>query len=72
MQALETIHRQNAQATEAAARSAAAAGQLVLLKYSGLNFVDYSTHETEAARNQAAIDWNNAAPGNRSGFATSN
>lgn len=68
MQALETINRQNASAVEAAAAEAARNGYLVLFKYSGLNFVGYSVHGTEGERNQAAVDWNNAAPGNRSGF----
>jgi hypothetical protein len=68
MQAIETISRQNAQAVQDAARKAAASGKQVLFKYSGLNFVDYSTHDTVGERNQASIDWNNAAPGNRSAF----
>jgi hypothetical protein len=68
MQDLSTIQRNNHEAVQQAAAAAEREGKLVLFKYSGLNFVDYSLHETEAERNAASIEWNNASPGNRSGF----
>lgn len=67
MQDLDVIHRQNAKAVEAHAAKEAAAGKYVLTKYTGLNFHSYSAHDTEAERNQAAIDWTNSSPGNRAG-----
>lgn len=68
MQDIDIIQRKNTEAVRAAAEAAAAQGKLVLFKFSGLNFIDYSLHETEGARNAAAVEWSNAAPGNRSEF----
>lgn len=67
MQDLDVIIRQNAKAVEAHASKEAAAGKYVLTKYTGLNFHSYSAFDNERDRNEAAVDWVNSAPGNRSG-----
>ena len=68
MQDIEVIQRKNGEAVRDAANKAHAEGKLVLFKFSGLNFVDYSLHDSEAGRNAASLDWNNESPGNRSAF----
>lgn len=67
MQDLDVINRQNAKATEEHAIKSRDAGKFGLAKYTGLNFHSWADFDTEAERNQAAIEWNNTAPGNRSG-----
>lgn len=67
MQDLEIINRNNSKAVEEHAAKEAQAGKFVLLKFSGLNFVDYTAFDSEGERNAAAIAWTNAAPGHRSG-----
>ena len=68
MQDLEVINRKNGDAVREAAAKAHAEGKLVLFKFSGLNFIDYSLHDSEAGRNAASLEWNNESPGNRSAF----
>lgn len=65
MQDLDVIHRQNAKATEEHALKTRAAGKFGLAKYTGLNFHSWADFDTEAERNAAAIEFTNAAPGNR-------
>ena len=65
MQDLEIINRQNAKATEEHAIRSRADNKFGLAKYSGLNFHSWADFDTEAERNKAAVDWTNAAPGNR-------
>jgi hypothetical protein len=67
MQDLDVINRVNAKAVEEHAAKEAKAGKFVLLKFTGLNFLDYVAFDTERERNNAAIEWVNAAPGHRSG-----
>lgn len=67
MQDLDVIHRQNARAVEEHAAKEAKAGKYVLLQYTGLNFHNYQAFENERDRNEAAVLWTNASPGNRSG-----
>ena len=67
MQDLEVINRTNSKAVEEYAAKEAKAGKFVLLKFTGLNFVDYTAHDSERERNAAAIDWTNTAPDHRSG-----
>lgn len=68
MQDIDVIQRKNGEAVRAAADAAHAEGKLVLFKFSGLNFIDYSLHADEAGRNAAAIAWSNESPGNRAEF----
>lgn len=65
MNDLNQIIAKNAKAVESAATKAAADGKFVVLKYSGVNFIDYEAFDTEAPRNAAATAWTNDAPGNR-------
>lgn len=67
MQDLEVIHRQNARAVEEHAAKEAKAGKFVLTKYTGLNFHSYEAFNDERSRNEAAVNWTNASPGNRAG-----
>jgi hypothetical protein len=67
MQDLEVINRQNAKATEEHVIKSRDAGKWGLAKYTGLNFHSWAEFDNEADRNQAAIDWTNASPGNRVG-----
>ena len=67
MNDLNVISRKNSEAVEAYAAKEAEAGKWVLLKYTGLHFVDYSAFDNERDRNAAAIEYTNAAPSNRSG-----
>lgn len=64
MNDLNTINKQNSKAVEEHAAKEAQAGKYVLLKYTGLHFVDYTAFETERERNAAAIEYTNAAPSN--------
>ncbi len=52
MHDIATIARQNAQAVEANIPRERAKGKFVLAQNSGLHFVGYSTHDTEADANQ--------------------
>lgn len=72
MHDIDVIAKKNQEAVAKAAAAAAAEGKLVLYKFSGLHFVGYSTHNTEAERNQAAIDWNNASPTHRVAYPAAN
>lgn len=65
MNDIDQIARHNAKAVEQGAAQAAAQGKFVVLKYSGLNFIDFLAFDTEGERNKAALDWANASPGNR-------
>lgn len=65
MHDLEIINRQNARAAEQHALKTRAAGKWGLAKYAGLNFESWADFDTEAERNQAATEWVNAVPGNR-------
>ena len=65
MQDIDVIQRQNAQASRAGIERETAAGRYVVAAFTGLNYTDYAAFDTEAERNQAAIEWTNAAPGNR-------
>ena len=67
MNDLNQIIDNNAKAVEAHAAKEAANGKYVLLKYTGLHFVDYVAFDNERERNEAAIAYTNAAPSNRSG-----
>lgn len=67
MQDLDVINRINSKAVEEYATKEAKAGKFVLLKFIGLNFLDYTAHDTERERNAAAIEWTNSSPGHRSG-----
>lgn len=65
MNDIDQISKQNAKAVAGAATKAAADGKFVVLKFSGLNFVDFEAFDTEAPRNKAAIAWTEESPGNR-------
>ena len=65
MQDLNTIIKVNREAIERDIPKQQAAGKYVVAQYAGLNFFGYSVHDTEAERNQAAIDYTNAGPSNR-------
>jgi len=65
MNDLNQIIQKNSEAVESASRKAVADGKFVVLKYSGVNFIDYEAFDTEAPRNSAAIAHTNEAPGNR-------
>lgn len=65
MQDLNVINKLNAEAIQRDIPTQQAAGKYVVAQFSGLNFVGYSLHDTEGARNQAAVDYTNVSPGNR-------
>lgn len=65
MQDLNIINKVNAEAIQRDIPVQQAAGKYVVAQFSGLNFVGYSVHDTEAARNQASIDYVNGSPANR-------
>lgn len=64
MNDLNQIIDNNAKAVEAHAAKEAANGKYVLLKYTGLHFVDYAAFGSERERNAAAVEYTNAAPSN--------
>ena len=65
MNDLQQIEKHNADAVARAATKAVVAGKFVVLKYSGLNFIDYEAFDAEGPRNEAATKWTNESPGNR-------
>jgi hypothetical protein len=65
MQDLNVINKLNNEAIQRDIPVQQAAGKFVVGQFAGLNFVGYSVHDTEGERNQAAIDYTNGAPGNR-------
>lgn len=65
MNDIDQIAKHNARAVEQGAAQAARDGKFVVLKFSGLNFVDYEAFDDEGARNEAATKWTNESPGNR-------
>lgn len=65
MQDLNVIARQNSKAVEAHHLATRDTGKWGLAKYTGLNFHSWADFDNEAARNAAAVEWTNAAPGNR-------
>lgn len=67
MNDLNQIIDNNNKAVEAHARKEAEAGKYVLLKYTGLHFVDYVAFDNERDRNAAAAAYTNAGPSNRAG-----
>lgn len=65
---LTVINRPNSIAVQWYAAEQARAGKFVLLKFTALEFVDFSSFETERERNAAAIAWGNSAPEHRVSF----
>lgn len=57
MHDLNTINKINAEAVQRGAHQAALAGKYVLLKYTGVNFVDFEAHDTHEAREAAAAQY---------------
>lgn len=66
MQDLNVINKLNSEAVQRDIPKQQAAGKYVVAQFAGLTFVGYSVHDTEGERNQAAVDYNNASPTNRS------
>lgn len=65
MQDLNVINKLNNEAIQRDIPKQQAAGKYVVAQFAGLSFIGYSVHDTEGARNQAAIDHTNASPTNR-------
>ena len=65
MNDLNTINRLNAEAVEANIPNEQAKGKFVVSEFSGLHFVGYSTHATEAEAHAKAL--NIGRPSNPSG-----
>jgi hypothetical protein len=65
MQDLNVITKLNSQAVQTHAIKTRDAGKFGLAKYTGLNFQSWADFDTEAERNAASIEWNNAGPGHR-------
>lgn len=65
MQALETIARQNAAATERDIPNQQAAGKHVVAQYAGLNFIGYQAFDTEKQAQAFAAEFVDECPGNR-------
>ena len=65
MQDLNIINKLNTEAIQRDIPVQQAAGKFVLAQFTGLTFIGYSVHDTEGERNQAAVDYVNASPTNR-------
>lgn len=64
MNDLNVIIGKNAKAVAEYASKEASSGKWVLLKYTGLHFVDYTAHATEAEREAAAAEYTKASYSN--------
>lgn len=62
MNDLNNIIRQNAKAVEASVPKYVADGKHVVARYAGLNFVDFSIHDSLEAAEAAANEYNAASP----------
>lgn len=65
MQDLDVIQANNAKAEEEHATKLVDQGKFVLVKYTGLNYYGFESFDSEAPRNQAAIEWGRQSPTNR-------